>query len=154
MRYVAFLRGINLGGRTVKMDTLKESFEQLGFENVKTLIASGNVLFDSKEQDLISLKQKIEKKLQATFGFSIDVILRTQEQIQNLIDADPFKGKEGNPKIKLYVTFVSEDPNEDVFTVRDLDEGGTTDMMTELDKKNGKHITTRNWNTLKKLVLL
>ena len=63
-RYAAFLRGVNLGKRTVKSAELKAAFEALGFENVKTLLASGNVLFDTKPSK--SLKGKIEAGLKET----------------------------------------------------------------------------------------
>ena len=62
-RYVAFLRAINVGGRRVKMHHLRELFESLGFSNVETFIASGNVIFDSPAEDTRKLEQRIEDHL-------------------------------------------------------------------------------------------
>ena len=66
--YVAFLRSINVGGRAVKMDRLRQLFESLGFSNVKTFIASGNVVFESASRNAKTLKQKIEAKLREAVG--------------------------------------------------------------------------------------
>ena len=69
-RYAAFLRGVNLGKRTVKSAELRAAFEELGFSDVKTLLASGNVLFDAKPTK--TLKDKIEAGLEAQFGFEVE----------------------------------------------------------------------------------
>ena len=74
-RYAAFLRGVNLGKRTVKSAELKAAFEAMGFENVKTLLASGNVLFDAKASK--SLRAKIEAGLEKQFSFKVPIVLRT-----------------------------------------------------------------------------
>ena len=63
-KYIAFLRAINVGGHTVKMDRLREIFETMGFSNVETFIASGNVIFETKSKDVDSLVKMIKKKLE------------------------------------------------------------------------------------------
>lgn len=105
-RHVALLRGVNLGKRQVKSAELKAAFEAMGFANVKTLLASGNVLFDAAPAQV--KRQAIEKALEARFGFDIGTVLRTQDEIRALIAADPFGGRKEDDNTKLYVTFVED----------------------------------------------
>ncbi len=171
--YVAFLRGINVGGKTVKMDILKKSFEEIGFANVRTLLASGNVLFESETSDEPVLVRQIESKLREVFGFEIIVQIRTKEYLHELILANPFK-EGGSVDVKLYVSFLT--PNtKNVLTIpyespdktfsiisatkyelfSTLYTGGkSTDAMNIIDKRFGKKVTTRNWNTIKKIAML
>lgn len=81
-RYVAFLRAINVGGRVVKMDQLRTLFEEMGFANVKTFIASGNVLFDASTKAPDALERKISKLLRNSLGYDVDVFLRTHAQLE------------------------------------------------------------------------
>lgn len=167
-KYVAFLRGINIGGRRVLMDDLQKVFEALGFTDIKTLIASGNVAFTALEIDEKDLQQKIEKALEKFFGFTILVILRTMDEIDKLIKVEPFKRIEIEPGIRLQITFFSADmkstesiKNHD-FLITIIDNrtlasvvypnGKTTNLMTTIDKTFGKYSTTRNWNTIQKLL--
>ena len=83
-RLVAFLRAVNVGGRTVKMDALRAAFEALAFTRVETFIASGNVVFDSKARDLAALERKIEGQLLSHFGFEIDTFVRPLAEIAAL----------------------------------------------------------------------
>ena len=80
-RCVAFLRAVNVGGRTVKMDALRGAFEALALTNVETFIASGNVIFDSRARDLAALERKIEAQLLKSFGFEIHTFVRTLEDV-------------------------------------------------------------------------
>ncbi|MHB1103229.1 MAG: DUF1697 domain-containing protein [Devosia sp.] len=104
--FVALLRGINLGQRQMKNVDLKDEFEKLGFENVRTLIASGNVLFDGEAEK--GMQARIEKALRERFGFAIGTVLRTQEELKELVKSDPFKGRKEDKDTKLYVTFLAE----------------------------------------------
>jgi uncharacterized protein (DUF1697 family) len=70
-RYVAFLRAINVGGRTVTMERLRALFSDIGFSNVETFIASGNVIFDSKSAAPTTLEKDIERQLEASLGYSV-----------------------------------------------------------------------------------
>lgn len=88
--YIAFLRGINVGGKnTIKMADLKRMFEGLGFKEVQTYIQSGNILFKSNEEEGF-LCHRIEKEIKTHFGISTAVILRTAEELSNIISACPF----------------------------------------------------------------
>jgi uncharacterized protein (DUF1697 family) len=173
-QYVAFLRGINLGKRTIKMEELRKSFESLGFTQVKTVLASGNVLFESVEKDPYKLAGMIEEKLQDRFGFAVGTIVWPIEKIKQLIDANPFKNIRITPDMRLYVTFLTGEPEGKIKIPYASAEGDfkiltiinnavcsvltisptrkTVDLMAILEKEYGKKVTTRNWNTIQKLL--
>jgi uncharacterized protein (DUF1697 family) len=91
--YAAFLRGINnLGQKPVKMDELKKAFESLGFKNVRTILASGNVVFDAPKAGPRVLAETIEEKVKKRFGHEIVVLIRTIAELKRLADLNPFKG--------------------------------------------------------------
>ena len=109
--YVAFLRGINVGGRSqIKMGALKEAFESLGFSDVRTILASGNVLFAPQKDQPPALARKIKGKLQEILGSEVSVILRSADDIRAIVKADPFKEVEVTPQTRLYVSFLGEEP--------------------------------------------
>lgn len=85
-RYVALLRAINVGGRNVKMDALREVFVQLGFHAVDTHLASGNVLFDSNANVPLALRARIETALQRALGFEVICILRLHDELSPVAD--------------------------------------------------------------------
>jgi len=89
-RYVAFLRGINLGKRRIKMDHLQTLFEEIGFANVSTYIASGNVLFESKVRDDLKLAQQIERHLAKSLDYEVDTFVRTQAEVAKIAAFEPF----------------------------------------------------------------
>ncbi|MEW6721714.1 MAG: DUF1697 domain-containing protein [Candidatus Micrarchaeota archaeon] len=173
MKFVAFLRGINVGGnKPVKMDKLREAFASLGFKGVRTILASGNVLFEAEAADTAALAQKIEKKLAESFGHPIGVIVRTFEDLKKMHESEPFGKMKVTPEIMLYVTFLAEKSKPklqgyaspdgsfkilkmngtEAFSMRYLShQGKTPDMMALLEKEFGK-VTTRNWNTIEKIL--
>src|SRR4028119_1216147 len=89
MRYVAFLRAINVGGRRVKMNHLRKLFEALGFVNVETFIASGNVIFGSDEDPQI-LDRKIEDHLRGSLGYEVATFVGTASELENISRNRPF----------------------------------------------------------------
>lgn len=110
MRYVALLRAVNVGGRTVKMDKLCALFEELKFKNVQSFIASGNLIFDSTAGES-SLETKIEKHLAKSLGFDVPTMVRSCAAIAAIADYSPF------PKLELpsgegglYVGFLKSEP--------------------------------------------
>lgn len=171
--FVAFLLGVNVGRRRMKMADLKAVFEKLGFKNVKTVLASGNVLFHSNFTAPV-VKEKIEKKLLEHFRFEVKVILRSVTQIQKMIGSDPFKNISVTQNTRLYVLFLENTHNstitlpylsqlkdfeilriddQEVYSVLTLTPNAhTVDSMNILGKEFGKHTTMRNWNTILKLV--
>jgi uncharacterized protein (DUF1697 family) len=89
-RYVALLRAVNVGGRTIKMDRLRAIFEELPFKNVESFIASGNVLFDSTARDMPALQRKIEKHLEAKLGIEVGTYLRALDDLAAVASNHPF----------------------------------------------------------------
>ena len=104
-KYVAFLRGVNVGGRIIKMAELKTCFETTGFKNVSTLLQTGNVLFETDETQA-KLKPKIEKLLIKTFNYPAKVQVFSIGNLAKIVDAYPFKSKEG---WHSYVIFLEND---------------------------------------------
>ncbi len=109
--YISMLRGINVGGhKRIKMDRLRESFETLGFEQVKTYIQSGNVVFKAGKTSSAILSKRIEERILSEFGFSVSVISRTAGEIANTIEKNPFLKQPGIDPDKLHVAFLSATP--------------------------------------------
>ena len=107
MRYMVFLRGINVSGqKLIKMDDLTKIFTGSGYKNVKTFIQSGNVVFDAKESDRDALVLKVSSMLNNSLGYHVDVMLRTYDEINQLVMADPFGSIQQGRDVKKYVTFV------------------------------------------------
>ncbi|HVZ12698.1 MAG TPA: DUF1697 domain-containing protein [Patescibacteria group bacterium] len=173
IKYVAFLRGINVGGKSlVKMSDLKLLLEKLGATDVKTLLNSGNVVFEVNESPE-DFKQKVEQTLYDKYSRKIDVLIRSFTDIEALVNTNPFGKIKLTNDIRFYVTllpdgvesklelpYVSEDGS---FTIIEISNGaaisvltlskmmGTTDAMKILEREFGKSITTRNWNTIMRL---
>lgn len=104
-RYVALLRGINLGKRRPPMSQLKALFEELKFEDVETFIASGNVVFSSKEKDRAKLETKIEQHLEKSLGYDVDTFVRTEKEIVTIAKAKAFP-EDGKDGIIVHVGFL------------------------------------------------
>ncbi len=180
VRYAAFLRGVNVGGhKPVKMADLRAAFEAMEFQNVKTVLASGNVVFERPTgadlpDNALDLAAYVEKNLDLSFGYPIDVALRTTADLRRLVDSAPFKGVAMTPDTRLYVTFLSDPaksrpdfaysaPEGDLRIVR-VGPGevcsvltlstarGTTELMALLEREFGGGVTTRNWNTVGKVL--
>lgn len=105
--YIAFLRAINVGGRVVKMERLREIFRQLGLEDVRTYIQSGNVFFSSNEEDRAGLTSRIEAHLQQALGYEVPVMLRTIAEVEATLALDPFRDVEVTDEVRLCVAFIS-----------------------------------------------
>ena len=107
--YIAFLRAINVGGHTVKMDVLRHLFESLTFKNVETVIASGNVVFDSSTRDVAALARKIEGHLHESLVYEVRTFIRTMPELANIASYQPFKESDlSAPAHALYVAFFSD----------------------------------------------
>ena len=113
-KYVAFLRAINVGGHTVKMDHLRLIFEAMGLKNVETFIASGNVIFDSTAKNSKALESKIEEFLQERLGYQVATFIRSTSEVENIARYNPFRNAELNGKGNvLYIAFVEDKPGEE-----------------------------------------
>lgn len=174
-KYVALLRGINVGGKKIiKMEVLARIFTSLGFRDVRTYIASGNVIFESPETDVHVLTNKIEKKLLKSFGYEVRVLLRTVDDLKRMLKRNPFKKIELSADVMLFVTFFSavkgsqpklpvrsSTENLEVFVTKDgaafilarRKKDGSFDFPNNFfEKEFGVSATTRNWNTVNKIV--
>jgi uncharacterized protein (DUF1697 family) len=109
-RYIALLRGLNLGGHTVKMDKLKKHFEELGYKNVETFIASGNVIFETASTNAAALEKKITAHIEKSLGFPAMTLLRTDEEIAAVLEHEACRDLGARA---LYIGFLaSELPKE------------------------------------------
>ncbi len=120
-RYIAFLRAINVGGRVVKMDRLREIFEQLRFANVATFIASGNVAFESSSTDTRGMERRIEKALLIALGYEVETFIRTPAELAAALEHDPFD--DGAAYHTLLIAFLGEAPTANA--CRLVADGGT-----------------------------
>lgn len=175
MKYVALLRGINVGGNTIiKMTDLKASFEKLGFTNVITFIQSGNVIFETDEKRSDKIRSIIEDNLIKAFSLTIRVILLTYDQFKEVVADVPGEWKTKND-LRCYIAFVrgpvmADDVLKEVKVKEEVDSvksgKGAVYMSTKLSglTKSGftklssktiyKDITIRNYNTAKKILAL
>jgi uncharacterized protein (DUF1697 family) len=172
-RYAAFLRAVNVGGRVVKMSELAGRLTALGLAEVSTFIASGNVVFRSNEEPL-PLARRIEADLLAWLGYPVATMVRTWDELEALVASNPFKGVERAPDAKLYVAFLWEPPatkpklprvstreglrlfrirGREAFMVAErLPDGKFGVPNLPLEKELGVPATTRNWNTILRLM--
>jgi len=175
-KYVAFLRGINVGGhRIIKMDELRKIFSSMGFDYVTTYIQSGNVLFKSNEKDREKLTKKIEAYLNKVLSYDVAVMLRTTSDLAIVINNNPFSKKENDDNLQLYVTFLQAEPSPEVKSkinklqteIQDC-RIITTEIYTSFEISKSKHpfsniqieklfklsATTRNWSVVNKIFAL
>jgi len=172
-KYVALLRGIAPTNPNMRNDKLRGVFEKLGFANVTTVISSGNVVFESPSRSVRKLEDRIEEALPKELRFKSTTIIRSQKQLQQLVDKNPFKSLEHSPKSSLNVTFLKkkrkidikfpyEIDNRDytlvgmydgaICSVIDLTSAKTPNLMLWLEKQFGKEITTRTWKTVERIL--
>lgn len=173
---ISLLRGINVGGnKKIKMADLRELYASLGFQNTKTLLQSGNAVFETDLTDLTEIKHKIENGIQDKYGFDVTVIIRTPEALQAVVDNHPFSDEQVSDPAKMAFVFLSEAPSKDaVDALRDNNPGEeiityhncelyifyTNGMgRSKLDANRIERAlkvksTTRNWNTTQKILNL
>ena len=108
MVYVALLRGINVGSHKVKMVSLREVFEKLGFNNVQSYINSGNIFFNTESTNKQTLTPKIEDALRQELGYEVPVFLRTLKEVEAIINQRPFKDVGLTPDLRFCVTFTTK----------------------------------------------
>ena len=175
MRYIALLRGINVGGNTmIKMADLKSSFEKLGFKNVVSYINSGNLAFDVAKSTEEKICAKIEKAIEKEVGKPVQVMVREQSSIKRVLDNNPFSGAYETHK-QMHVLFMKHKmPNDkeeqlkaagteqEKFEVIDREiyallKGGMAESLMGrglIEKRFKVSITARNWRTVEKLAEL
>lgn len=174
--YIALLRGINVGGnKIIKMAALKAMFESLGYDRVRTYIQSGNVIFESGDNNSELLAVTISAKIIETFGFDVSVQVRTLEQLEAVIAGNPFEIFEEEDYKRLYVSFLEKEPSEEaleqlrpygdgadklhvagraIYTLYEVSVSQSALFKVPMEKLLGTSITARNWNTVNKLAAL
>jgi uncharacterized protein (DUF1697 family) len=111
MVVISMLRGLNLGNHNrVKMDALRALYASLKLRDPQTYIQSGNVIFETQEQDLARLAKRIGNGVEQTFGFRCDVVVRTASELRSAIARNPFAARPGIDPSKLLVTFLASHP--------------------------------------------
>jgi len=173
-RQIALLRGINLGStRRVRMAELRALVEDLGYEDVRTLLQSGNVVFSSDDEPA-AVAGMLEKEIAARLGVETDVMVRTRDELADVIERNPLAGVADNPK-RYQVSFLSAQPDpERTRALAEVDvaperfvvsgrevyawhpDGLQRSRLVRLlgDKDLGVTATARNWNTVTKLLEL
>jgi uncharacterized protein (DUF1697 family) len=172
--YVAMLRGINVGsGKIVKMERLRASFDALGFDNVRTYVQSGNVIFESQQKSPAELSKKVEGQVQRDFGFTVPVVVKSSKEIAQIVGDNPLMKEKGIDHSKLHVTFLSDAPpktavealeplargreqfrvlNHEIYLYCPDGYGNTKLSNNAIEKKLCVVATTRNWRTVNTLL--
>lgn len=150
-QYVALLRGIMPTNPNMKSSKLKKIFEFLGFKNVSTVIASGNVVFTSNTKNIALMEAKIEDALPKKLGFKSTTFIRTENELKKLVKKNPFKGVRDEKPNYLIVTFFKKGRTE-LCSVIDTENSKTSNFMALLEKEHGKEITTRTWKTVHRIL--
>ena len=109
-RYIAFLRAINVGGHnTVKMDYLRQLFESLGFSNVETFIASGNIMFETTAKKAGVLEREIEDRLREVLGYEVAAFIRTDAELAAIANYKPFSRSDLDGAVALNIAFIADE---------------------------------------------
>lgn len=166
MKYVALLRGVNTGRRKVKSAELKECFVEAGYEGVQTVLATGNVIFQSEESPK-ALRPQIEKMLSDQFDFPIKTGIVSEENLRQIIDSCPFEHRENFHRYVLFIDQmidpdqIQTDPGAEEVRAGDgviywtVQKGQTlhSNFAKQSEKKlKNTFSTTRNLNTLEKII--
>lgn len=163
--YIAFLRGINVGGHRVTMDVLRRLFTELGLTSVRTYIQTGNVFFEAPAQeDCGQLTARMEQHLQQALGYAVPTFLRTPEELEYLLALNPFRHLTVTDEMRLCLVFLSEPAPaglvlplrsskadmeivhltaREAFVVWYIIEGRAPATMSFLNKTLGRRTTTR-----------
>jgi len=172
--YIAFLRGINVGGqKKVSMEALRKLCADAGFSNVKTYLQSGNVVFKTKMGDIQKMEDTMSSVIYKEFGFEVPVLVLSTSQLQEILHKNPFKKHkdlEGNslylvllksaPENSLMEAFLNEHFENEEFSIENQcvylkckNGYGKAKLNNNLiEKKLRVLATTRNYRTMNKLL--
>lgn len=174
MKHLALLRGINVSGHNmIKMDALKKILENIGFQNVETYIQSGNVFLETDDESPQSVGFTIKQEIVKQLGFDVPTIVINKSDLEKCLTNNPFfKEKDVDTK-KLYVAFISKELNNNALNdlkisqfkpdeafidgnriYMKLETGAAKTKLTQkyIEKKLNVTATSRNWNTVNKLI--
>jgi uncharacterized protein (DUF1697 family) len=166
-RYAAFLRGVS--PMNAKMPALKRAFEAVGFTEVKTVLSSGNVVFTARRASESALQRRAEAAMQERLGHAFLTIVRPVEMLQEMLASDPYHAFRLEPSAKRIVTFLRDEPTARVALPEELDGARLLAVrgrelfaayvpsprgaafMTLIERRFGKEVTTRTWDTVGKV---
>jgi uncharacterized protein (DUF1697 family) len=166
-RYAAFLRGVM--PMNAKMPALKAAFEAAGFTGVRTVISSGNVVFDARRATESALQLRAEAAMREELGKVFLTIVRPVEVLQTILASDPYRAFRLVPSAKRIVTFLREEPRTKVVLPIELNGARLlglrgkelfsayapnpkgAEFMTLIERTFGKELTTRTWDTVEKV---
>lgn len=172
--YIAFFRGINVGGNNVlPMKKLVTLLENLGSQNVKTYIQSGNAVFQNEEEDASLLSNRIRAAIKKSHGFEPQVLMLEPEEIERAVGSNPFPEAESEPKT-LHVHFLASMPKnpdlealerikgdrerfvleDGVFYLHAPDGIGRSKLAAKIEKLLGVATTGRNWRMVCKILVM
>jgi uncharacterized protein (DUF1697 family) len=168
--YIALFRGINVGGnRILPMKVLKKLLEKIGCDSIRTYIQSGNVVFRTDIKQRAELSREISAAIQHRFGFAPKVLLLGQNELQKVLDDNPFKTTEGKTLHFYFLDATPENPDLDhlkalkspseeftlkknIFYLYAPDGIGRSKLAAKVEQVLGVAATARNWNTVRKLL--
>lgn len=174
-KHVALLRAINVGGHTVKMDQLRSLFEALSLKEVRTFIASGNVLFSAARSESSALERRIERHLEQALGFEVATFLRTQDELASIVVHEAFPAATVRNAHALWISFLKEPPSaeardrvmalacktddfrvhgREIHWLRRVTSSEAIVSGASLEKALGASMTARNITTVRKLAAL
>ena len=170
-RFIAFLRAINVGGgRTVKMQSLRQVFESLGFSKVATFIASGNVVFETTTKDAKTLERKIERALKEALGYEVRTFVRGETELVKIANYQPFPQSKFDETWHSNIIFLADNLNKklkqdvnalgtnidafevrgrEIYWVRRRRHNGALFSTVPLEKILGHAFTVRGADTIK-----
>ena len=176
VRYIAFLRGINVSGqKLIKMAILRKAMTDAGFSDVATYIQSGNIAFDTVESDSGLIAGRIEDLIENTFGFRTDAIVRNRSEIVVIVNSQGFSELQSDDEKKYYISFLKVgypgpftvpeySKNRDIeiyykgrmefYSICTLYKGNYGFPNAYIEKLTGIPATTRNPITLRKITEL
>ncbi len=128
-RYIAFLRAINVGGHNVRMEHLRSLFEQMGFKNVETFIASGNIIFDTSKKDRRKIEREIEENLTNSLGYEVSTFIRTTDELEKIVNCEAFPAAAHETAEAYNIGFIKEPMSKDLFSL-------LKSLETEIDDFN------------------
>ncbi len=174
--YIAFLRGINVGGhKKIKMADLRLLFEEIGYKNAMTYIQSGNVIFNSLDEDRGKLEYQISEAIKNHYGFEVPVLVKTTTEIKKILGTNPYNDPEDLASNKIYFVLLQEIPQKEdiettstiifenekfvitpecVFIRYDLGAGKAKCGINFFESKLKVATTSRNYRTMTKLLEL
>ena len=172
--YVAMLRGVNVGGNSLRMDWLRQACEDIGLQDVRTYVQSGNIVFSSGLSAL-KLVQTLKATIDAQTRLPVTVVIRSASEMANIIAGNPFLKQRGVDITKLHVTFLAKAPSKPALDKLDalagtrdeyrlakreiylhcpINYGETRLSNTAIEKALSLGATTRNWKTVAALCVM